>query len=155
MVASCGTALTTEQIRATKRHSQNLCLNSTPTPRARTPSSVPLNCCSMKMCVCGSWELEGGLYPDEYCKQHGAEADLSECFHLCENYHNSPESGFLSCNNNNLLLLKKRSLHSGTMLSKLIDHPGLTSVAEDNFEAVDSLALCQSRTGANTVRRRH
>jgi len=76
VVASCGTALTVEQIRAMKRHSLNLHLNFDPDAAGTKASERSVKLLldeSMKVRIV---ELEGGLDPDEYCKQHGAEAYL-------------------------------------------------------------------------------
>ncbi len=73
-VASCGTALTNEQIRAMKRHSQNLHLNFDPDAAGSKAAERSIKLLldeSMRVRVV---ELEGGLDPDEYCKEHGAEA---------------------------------------------------------------------------------
>ncbi len=74
VVASCGTSLTVEQIRAMKRHSLNLHLNFDPDAAGAKASERSVKLLldeSMKVRIV---ELEGGLDPDEYCKQHGAEA---------------------------------------------------------------------------------
>jgi DNA primase len=74
VVASCGTALTSEQIRAMKRHSLNLHLNFDPDAAGNKASERSIKLLldeNMKVRVV---ELEGGLDPDEYCQQHGAEA---------------------------------------------------------------------------------
>jgi DNA primase len=74
VVASCGTALTIEQIRAMKRHSLNLHLNFDPDAagaKAAERSVKLLLDENMRVRVV---DLEGGLDPDEFCKQHGAEA---------------------------------------------------------------------------------
>jgi DNA primase len=76
VVASCGTSLTVEQIRAMKRHSLNLHLNFDPDSAGAKASERSVKLLldeSMKVRVV---ELEGGLDPDEYCKQHGAQAYL-------------------------------------------------------------------------------
>jgi DNA primase len=73
-VATCGTALTTEQIRAMKRHSQNLHLNFDPDAAGSKAAERSIKLLldeSMRVRVV---ELEGGLDPDEYCKEHGADA---------------------------------------------------------------------------------
>jgi DNA primase len=73
-VATCGTALTTEQIRAMKRHSQNLHLNFDPDAAGSKAAERSIKLLldeSMRVRIV---ELEGGLDPDEYCKKHGAEA---------------------------------------------------------------------------------
>jgi DNA primase len=74
VVASCGTALTVEQIRAMKRHSLNLHLNFDPDAagaKAAERSVKLLLDENMRVRVV---DLEGGLDPDEYCRKHGAEA---------------------------------------------------------------------------------
>ncbi len=74
VVASCGTALTLEQIRAMKRHSLNLHLNFDPDAAGNKASERSIKLLldeNMKVRVV---ELEGGLDPDEYCQQHGADA---------------------------------------------------------------------------------
>jgi DNA primase len=74
VVASCGTALTTEQIRAMKRHSQNLCLNFDPDAAGANAAERSIKLLLDENVRVRIVELEGGLDPDEYCKQHGAEA---------------------------------------------------------------------------------
>ena len=77
-VATCGTALTVEQIRAMKRHSQNLHLNFDPDSagaKAAERSIAALLDENMRIRIV---ELDGGLDPDEYCKEHGAEAYLEK-----------------------------------------------------------------------------
>ena len=73
-VATCGTALTTEQIRAMKRHSQNLHLNFDPDAAGSKAAERSIKLLldeSMRVRIV---ELEGGLDPDEFAKEHGAEA---------------------------------------------------------------------------------
>jgi len=72
-VATCGTALTTAQIRAMKRHSQNLHLNFDPDAAGSKAAARSIDLLleeSMRVRVV---ELEGGLDPDEFCKEHGAD----------------------------------------------------------------------------------
>lgn len=73
VVASCGTALTTEQIRAMKRHSQNLHLNFDPDAAGANAAERSIKLLLDENVRIRIVELEGGLDPDEYCKQHGAE----------------------------------------------------------------------------------
>ncbi len=73
-VASCGTALTTDQIRAMKRHSQNLNLNFDPDAAGSNAAEKSIRLLlneSMRVRVV---ELDEGLDPDEYCGRYGAEA---------------------------------------------------------------------------------
>ncbi len=74
VVASCGTALTTEQIRAMKRHSQNLHLNFDPDAAGANAAERSIKLLLDENVRVRIVELEGGLDPDEYCKQHGAES---------------------------------------------------------------------------------
>ncbi len=72
-VATCGTALTVEQIRAMKRHSQNIHLNFDPDAAGEKAAERSIKMLleeGMRVKVVG---LEGGLDPDEFCKEHGPE----------------------------------------------------------------------------------
>ncbi|MES1262561.1 MAG: DNA primase [Acidobacteriota bacterium] len=73
VVASCGTALTVEQIRAMKRHSQNLHLNFDPDAAGAKASERSISLLLDENMHVRMVELEGGLDPDEFCKEHGAE----------------------------------------------------------------------------------
>jgi DNA primase len=73
-VAPCGTALTNEQIRAMKRHSQNLHLNFDPDAAGSKAAERSIKLLLDESMRVGIVELEGGLDPDEYAKAHGAEA---------------------------------------------------------------------------------
>ena len=73
-VATCGTALTVEQIRALKRFSLNLHLNFDPDNagvKAAERSILLLLEENVRVRIV---ELDDGLDPDEYCKEHGPEA---------------------------------------------------------------------------------
>jgi DNA primase len=72
-VATCGTALTIEQIRAMKRHSQKLHLNFDPDAAGATAAERSIKLLLDENMRVRVVELEGGLDPDEYCNQHGAE----------------------------------------------------------------------------------
>jgi DNA primase len=74
VVASCGTALTIEQIRAMKRHSQNLHLNFDPDAAGANAAERSIKLLLDENVRVRIVELEGGLDPDEYCRQHSAEA---------------------------------------------------------------------------------
>jgi DNA primase len=73
VVASCGTALTTEQIRSMKRHSQNLHLNFDPDTAGANAAERSIKLLLDENVRVRIVELEGGLDPDEFVKQHGAE----------------------------------------------------------------------------------
>jgi DNA primase len=74
VVAPCGTALTNQQIRALKRHSQNLHLNFDPDSAGANASERSIKLLLDENVRVRVVELAGGLDPDEYCKEHGAEA---------------------------------------------------------------------------------
>ena len=74
VVAPCGTALTTEQIRALKRHSQNLYLNFDPDSAGAKAAERSIKLLLDENVRVRVVELPGGLDPDEYCKEHGPEA---------------------------------------------------------------------------------
>jgi len=74
VVASCGTALTAQQVQAVKRHSHRIAVNfdpDTPGANAAERSIDLLLAEGMQVRVV---ELDGELYPDEYCKERGAAA---------------------------------------------------------------------------------
>ncbi|MDE3197208.1 MAG: DNA primase [Acidobacteriota bacterium] len=73
VVAPCGTALTVEQIRAMKRHSQNLHLNFDPDAAGDKAAERSIRLLLEENVRVRVVELEGGLDPDEYCKEYGAE----------------------------------------------------------------------------------
>jgi DNA primase len=72
-VATCGTALTIEQIRAMKRHSQNLHLNFDPDAAGANAAERSVKLLLDEAMRVRVVELEGGLDPDEFCKEHGHE----------------------------------------------------------------------------------
>ena len=74
VVASCGTALTTQQVQSLRRHSDKIVVNFDPDAAGANAAERSINLLldeSMKVRIV---ELEGGLDPDEYCKERGAEA---------------------------------------------------------------------------------
>jgi DNA primase len=73
VVAPCGTALTTEQIRAMKRHSANLHLNFDPDAAGDKAAERSIKLLLDENVRIRVVELEGGLDPDEFCKEHGRE----------------------------------------------------------------------------------
>ncbi|MEP6714389.1 MAG: DNA primase [Terriglobia bacterium] len=74
VVATCGTSLTTEQIRAMKRHSQNVHLNFDPDAAGAKASERSIKLLLDEAMRVRVVELDGGLDPDEYCAEHGVEA---------------------------------------------------------------------------------
>lgn len=73
VVAPCGTALTIEQIRAMKRHSQNLHLNFDPDAAGDKAAERSIKLLLDENVRVRVVELEGGLDPDEFCKEFGTE----------------------------------------------------------------------------------
>ncbi len=74
VVASCGTALTRQQVQAIKRHSLNIAVNFDPDNAGANAAERSIEILldeSMRIRIV---QLEGGLDPDEFCKANGAEA---------------------------------------------------------------------------------
>jgi DNA primase len=74
VVASCGTALRPEQIASMKRHADHVIVNFDPDPAGANATERSVSLLleeNLHLRVCS---LSGGLDPDEYAKQHGAEA---------------------------------------------------------------------------------
>lgn len=74
VVASCGTALTSEQVRAIKRHADKVVVNFDPDKAGQNATERSIQILleeSLNIRVCS---LPGGLDPDEFVKENGAEA---------------------------------------------------------------------------------
>src|SRR5579859_4499127 len=74
VVASCGTALTSQQVQAMKRHSDKIVVNFDPDAAGANAAERSINMLLDESMHVRVVELDGGLDPDEYCKQRGAEA---------------------------------------------------------------------------------
>jgi DNA primase len=74
VVASCGTALTTQQVQAMKRHSGRIVVNFDPDAAGSSATEKSLQILLEEGMHVRVLELEGGLDPDEYCKEQGATA---------------------------------------------------------------------------------
>jgi len=74
VVASCGTALTAQQVMALKRHSQRIVVNFDPDAPGANAAERSINMLLDESMQVRIMELDGGLDPDEYCKQRGAAA---------------------------------------------------------------------------------
>ncbi len=74
VVASCGTALTAQQVQALKRHSQRIVVNFDPDAPGANAAERSINLLLEESMHVRIMELDGGLDPDEYCKQRGASA---------------------------------------------------------------------------------
>lgn len=78
VVASCGTALTADQVKALKRHSQRIAVNFDPDGAGANAAERSIDLLLAESMQVRIAELDGGLDPDEYCKQHGAAAYLAK-----------------------------------------------------------------------------
>jgi len=74
VVASCGTALTTDQVQAVKRHSHRIAVNFDPDAPGANASERSIDLLLAEGMQVRIVELDGGLDPDEYCKERGAAA---------------------------------------------------------------------------------
>jgi DNA primase len=74
VVASCGTALTTDQVQAVKRHSHRIAVNFDPDGPGKNASERSIDLLLAEGMQVRIVELDGGLDPDEYCKERGAAA---------------------------------------------------------------------------------
>jgi len=73
VVASCGTALTNTQVRAIKRHSGRIVVNFDPDAAGANASEKSIQMLLDEAMQVKVLALDGGLDPDEYVKQFGAE----------------------------------------------------------------------------------
>jgi len=78
VVASCGTALTSTQVRAIKRHSERIVVNFDPDDAGARASENSIQMLLEEGMHVRILQLEGGLDPDEFVKQRGA-AGYREC----------------------------------------------------------------------------
>ena len=74
VVASCGTALTTHQVQAIKRHSHRIAVNFDPDAPGANAAERSLDLLLAEGMQVRIVELDGELDPDEYCKERGAAA---------------------------------------------------------------------------------
>jgi DNA primase len=74
VIATCGTALTREQILNFRRHSQKIVLNFDPDNAGSNAAEKSIQLLLTESMHIRIVQLAGGLDPDEYCKQHGPEA---------------------------------------------------------------------------------
>jgi DNA primase len=74
VVASCGTSLTAPQVQALKRHSQRIAVNFDPDSAGANATERSINMLLEESMQLRIVELDGGLDPDEYCKERGRAA---------------------------------------------------------------------------------
>jgi DNA primase len=74
VLATCGTALTRDQILNFRRHSQKIVLNFDPDNAGSNAAEKSIQLLLNESMHIRIVQLAGGLDPDEYCKEHGPEA---------------------------------------------------------------------------------
>ena len=72
VVASCGTSLTAQQVQTLKRQSQRIVVNFDPDAAGANAAERSINLLLEEGMQVRIMELDGGLDPDEYCKERGA-----------------------------------------------------------------------------------
>lgn len=81
VVASCGTALTTQQVQALKRHTQRITVNFDPDAAGANAAERSVDLLLTEGMQVGIVELDDKLDPDEYCKERGADAYIDRVEH--------------------------------------------------------------------------
>ncbi len=74
VVASCGTALTADQVRSIKRHTDKIVVNFDPDAAGANAAERSIQLLLEEGMQVRIVELDGDLDPDEYCKERGSEA---------------------------------------------------------------------------------
>jgi DNA primase len=74
VVASCGTSLTEQQVRMLKRHSEKIVVNFDPDAAGAAAAERSVGLLLQEGLSVRIMTLDGGLDPDEYCKERGAPA---------------------------------------------------------------------------------
>ncbi len=85
VVASCGTALTAQQVQSVRRHSANMALNFDPDSAGAAASEKSIQMLLAEQMRVRIVALEGGLDPDEYVRAHGGE-NYQLCVNNAKNY---------------------------------------------------------------------
>ncbi|HWQ52657.1 MAG TPA: DNA primase [Bryobacteraceae bacterium] len=78
VVASCGTSLTSQQVQLLRRHSGRIVVNFDPDPAGANAAERSINMLLEEGMHVRIMELDGGLDPDEYCKERGAAAYIAK-----------------------------------------------------------------------------
>jgi DNA primase len=73
VVASCGTALTDKQVQAIKRFTHRVAVNFDPDTAGANASERSIDMLLAESMQVRIMELDDGLDPDEYCKEHGSD----------------------------------------------------------------------------------
>jgi len=87
VVASCGTALTETQVRSVKRHTHRIAVNFDPDAPGASAAERSIDLLLAEDMQVRIVELEDELDPDEYCKEHGAEAYAGRVEHAKGYFH--------------------------------------------------------------------
>jgi DNA primase len=74
VVASCGTALTPQHVQALKRHTQRIFVNFDPDAAGASAAERSIHTLLQEGMHARMVELDGGLDPDEYCRDRGSAA---------------------------------------------------------------------------------
>jgi DNA primase len=74
VIASCGTALTSQQVKMLSRHTHRIVVNFDPDAAGANAAERSINLLLEEGMQVRIMELDGGLDPDEYCKERGTEA---------------------------------------------------------------------------------
>ena len=85
VIATCGTALTREQVQAMKRHSPLVTVNFDPDAAGSNAAEKSIQLLLAESVRISIVQLAGGLDPDEYCRQHGS-AKYAECVDKAKSY---------------------------------------------------------------------
>jgi DNA primase len=85
VVASCGTALTDKQVQALKRHTHRIAVNFDPDAAGANASERSVDLLLDEGMQVRIVELDGGLDPDEYCREHGPEG-YNACVEAAKGY---------------------------------------------------------------------
>ncbi len=86
-IASCGTALTEQHVRIFRRHSEHIVVNFDPDAAGSKAAERSIHMLLQEGMQVRVVQLPGGLDPDDYVKEHGAEAyrrqleRAPDCFH--------------------------------------------------------------------------
>jgi DNA primase len=87
VVASCGTALTNGQVRTMHRHADTVIVNFDPDTAGANATEKAIQLLLDEGLHVRVVALDGGLDPDEYCKQNGAEAYLAKLDNAATYFH--------------------------------------------------------------------
>ncbi|MSV28537.1 MAG: DNA primase [Bryobacterales bacterium] len=74
VVASCGTALTSQQVQTIRRHASRIVVNFDPDNAGSNAAERSIQLLLAEGLLVKILQLDGGLDPDEYCLQRGADA---------------------------------------------------------------------------------